>query len=40
MGRYTPALRVPYLAEPFAGPAQTLFRLKPVSLAPPKPTVP
>ena len=26
---YTPMLRVPYLPGPFAGPAQTLYRLKP-----------
>ncbi len=31
---YTPALRVPYLAEPFAGPAQTLYRLKATAPAP------
>ncbi len=39
---YTPALRVPYLSMPFAGPAQTLFRLKPVAPAsvPPQNPVP
>ena len=31
---YTPTLRVPYVAGPFAGPAQTLFRLKPTAPPP------
>lgn len=30
---YAPTLRVPYLKEPYAGPAQTLYRLKPVASA-------